>query len=316
VDYPQNYLLYNTTSEDMLRRGVRSRGFTLYGRLDDLAVTRAKVLERARWREFDLIVVGNIHRQFGTWLELLDEVADTPMAVLDGHDSGAMFPYVGKVWRQPRLWSLPRPHRRARYFKRELTPETYASRCFRLLPGKLAQQLPILGDVIPLAFSVPDDLIVSHGHEKDRDFATHIVDPEVAARLPGGTLGHKATFAAEDDYYADLRRARFGVTTKRGGWDCMRHYEIAASGTVPCFRRLEDKPQRCAPHGLDRTNCISYRDADDLFRIVRGLSDSDYTSLQEGALTWARHNSTTSRAREFLRHFSALDGWLAGSDGR
>jgi len=37
---------------------------------------------------------------------------------------------------------------------------------------------------------------------------------------------------------------------KRGGWDCLRHYEIAAAGAVPCVRQLEGKPSSCAPHGL------------------------------------------------------------------
>jgi hypothetical protein len=107
-------------------------------------------------------------------------------------------------------------------------------------------------------------------------------------------------FDTEADYYADLRRSRFGVTTKREGWDAMRHYEIAANGCVPCFRDLDRKPAASAPHGLDETNSIAYRDHDDLMAALEGISDDRYTELQAGALAWARANTTRRRAEEFL----------------
>ena len=72
---------------------------------------------------------------------------------------------------------------------------------------------------------------------------------------------------------ADLARSRFAITTRRGGWDCLRHYEIAAAGAVPCFRQLEAKPARCAPHGLrPGSNCLSYHDWPDLRRQVAGIT--------------------------------------------
>jgi hypothetical protein len=125
------------------------------------------------------------------------------------------------------------------------------------------------------------------------------VDAEVASRV-GGKAAY--AFDSPDEYHADLRASRFGITTKREGWDALRHYEIAANGAVPCFRRLEDKPPRCPPYGLaDGTNAISYRDADELVDRVATLSDADYERLQEGALTWARASTTVVRANEFLR---------------
>ena len=54
-------------------------------------------------------------------------------------------------------------------------------------------------------------------------------------------------------------RSRFGVTTKKSGWDCMRHYELAASGCVPCFRDLEEKPAMAGRTGWMRPTACRIR---------------------------------------------------------
>jgi hypothetical protein len=73
---------------------------------------------------------------------------------------------------------------------------------------------------------------------------------------------------------------------------------------VPCFRNLDDKPASCAPHGLDDSNCVTYRDADRLLARLDAMDDDEYERLQRGALAWARANTTRERALEFL---GALD---------
>jgi hypothetical protein len=138
---------------------------------------------------------------------------------------------------------------------------------------------------------------VSRPPPKSKDWPAHVVDPEVAVRV-----GARTSYAFDDaaGYHADLRASRFGVTTKKAGWDALRHYEIAAAGAVPCFRALDRKPARCAPFGLDRSNCLIYRDADDLLAQVDALDDAGYARLQAGALAWARASTTEARARQFL----------------
>jgi hypothetical protein len=80
----------------------------------------------------------------------------------------------------------------------------------------------------------------------------------------------------------------------------MRHYELAASGCVLCFRRLGAKPASCAPHGLDSTNAIDYDDAGDLLGRLGSLSSADERELQQAALAWARDNTTRAVAARFL----------------
>jgi hypothetical protein len=295
IDYPKAEFLYDNASAEVLGR-VRGGGFTLYGLLPDLPVARDHVLPRALDGEFDLVIFGDIWRTFGTWTEWAPQLASAgvAMAVLDGSDRVEPYPYAGQWWRRRCWWFLPRAHNRAPYFKREITPASRWFASYLLLPPTLGRRLGMR----PLAFSIPAEKVLERAPEKDKDFPRHIVDGEVAERLGAQTA---YAFDSESDYRADLQRSRFGVTTRRAGWDALRHYEIAANAAVPCFRELDRKPSSCAPFGLDRTNCIIYRDADDLLAQVRALDDDSYSALQHGALAWSRANITTARARELLR---------------
>ena len=297
IDVPRRDPLYSDYPPELRRRRY-GQGFTLYGGLlEDVPVDRAWTALRLERGEFNLVVFGDIQNGFGRWVELLHAMRGTPAAVLDGGDYPAMYPFGPRWWRHPRWWLLPRAHRRATYFKRELTPETRRLRSFILAPQPLVRRLGPPRGVRPIAFSIPDEKIASAPTEKTALLATHVVDPEVASRAGHST---SAAFSDEAEYYADLQSARFGVTTKRAGWDCMRHYELAANGCVPCFRNLAAKPATCAPHGLDESNCVPYADADDLFAKLDRIDDAQYERLQAGALRWARENSTRNRARQFL----------------
>ena len=120
----------------------------------------------------------------------------------------------------------------------------------------------------------------------------------------GAALGLPSAYAfkSEAAYYADLAASRFAITTRRGGWDCLRHYEIAAAGAVPCFRQLEAKPARCAPHGLrPGSNCLSYHDWPDLRRQVAGITPEDYGRLWQGAREWVGEHTTRAAAQRLLR---------------
>lgn len=297
VDFPKAEFLYD--SYPVERRGeLYGRGFGLYGLLADVPTNRDDALARARSGEFDLVVFADIWGTFGRFAELAPSLRDVPMAVLDGADRQEPYPYAGLWWRKPAWWLLPRAHKRAVYFKRELTPVTGWFRSYLLLPPVLASRLPSIRGMREISFSIPaEKLLTEPAPPKRRLFASHVVDPEVAARLGVGT---SYAFSDEAAYYADLQASRYGITVKRAGWDCLRHYEQAANSCVPCFRDLDRKPPRCAPHGLDDTNSVCYRDFDELMRRVEAIDDAQYASLRAGALAWARANTTVRRAEQFL----------------
>lgn len=298
VDFPKAEYLYVSLTP-AARARIRGGGFTLYGLLEDLPIERDHCLARALGGEFDWVVFSDIWRTWGLFAEWGPRLHDAgvPLAILDGSDRIEPYPFAGDWWRRRAWWFLPRAHTRAAlHLKREVTPWTRWFASYLTLPPPLNRRR--MPDIGPLAFSIPDEKIAPAPPDKTQEFPRHIVDPELAARL-GGQTG--PAFATEAEYVADLRSARFGITTKREGWDALRHYEIAAAGAVPCFRGLSGKPAGCAPHGLDATNSIDYADADQLLARIAALDAAGYARLQAGALAWARANSTVARAREFLR---------------
>ncbi len=305
LDFPKAEFLYDTATSDVLAR-VRGGGFTLYGLLPDLPVDRDHVLPRALDGEFDLVIFSDIWRTFGYWTEWAPQLhaAGVPMAVLDGSDRVEPYPYAGLWWRVRGWWFIPRAHNRAPYFKREITPLTRWFASYLALPPAFGRTLGLR----PISFSIPAEKIVAEPPVKHKDFPAHIVDGELAERV-GGQTGY--AFESEQEYRADLQSSRFGITSKREGWDALRHYEIAANGAVPCFRGLAKKPSTCAPFGLDETNCIAYEEADELLARVGALGEQEYAELQAGALTWARASTTTVRALELL----SACGVAADGDG-
>jgi hypothetical protein len=87
-------------------------------------------------------------------------------------------------------------------------------------------------DNYPIQFSIPGDKIVKKTPQKDLDFATII---------PGDLKTY--IYDNETDYYKGYQRAYYAVTTKKGGWDCLRHYEILANRCIPYFIGLENCPK-------------------------------------------------------------------------
>jgi len=83
----------------------------------------------------------------------------------------------------------------------------------------------------PIQFSIPERKIVENSPIKYKDFAFI---------MPGDFQTY--IYNQEADYYADYQRSYYAITTKKGGWDCMRHYEILANGCIPYFLNLEECP--------------------------------------------------------------------------
>ena len=296
VDFPRCDVLYKS-SRDMLAANVHGRGFTLYGLLDDISVDRYDVVGKVQRGYYDLVVISSIHRQFGWFVHLRPWLRPDNTVILDGEDHGAIYPYRGSYWRAAGHRRLPAAHTRYPYYKREWTPETTRYRWFTLVSERFAAHLPGPRHLKRIAFSIPAEKIVHAPPAKTKEFPRHIVDPEVAAAT-GATTGY--AFADEAGYYADLRASRWGITTKRAGWDCIRHYELTANGAVPCFRDLDRKPATSAPHGLGAENTVTYHDWDDLRRQLDRIGDVRYADMQVAAIAWARQNTTVARANELL----------------
>ena len=292
VDYPRKQVLYEgqdlcSVSSELRLRG---HGFTLYGLLPDRLVDRTFVIQRLEAGWFDLVVISQIWRQWGQLLDLAPLLQQVPVVLLDGDDDTRIFHHSGTRVRRYGWQRFPIRSGRCYYFKREL------------------QNLDAQGrhcQIFPASFSIPAEKILPvHVARKEKRFASHCVDPEVAKACG---LHTSYAFDSEDAYYHDLAVSRFAVTTKRGGWDCLRHYEIAAAGAVPCFRQLERKPSDCAPHGLQAgVNCLSYQSWPDLqAQIVAVEADpTGYQQLLEASREWVHRHTTTASAQRLLKAVS------------
>jgi len=101
---------------------------------------------------------------------------------------------------------------RSVYFKRELN---------RSIPG-----------VFPISFGFPSERIRENRSHKTR------VDSYI-------DCNDRSTYIYNDEqsYYNGYAESLFGNTNKKGGWDCMRHYEIMANRCIPFFRDIDQCPQ-------------------------------------------------------------------------
>jgi hypothetical protein len=85
----------------------------------------------------------------------------------------------------------------------------------------------------PIQFCIPESKIVNDIPKKTQDCAT------VIPRYQDTYV-----FSKESDYYDDYKRSYYGVTCKKRGWDCLRHYEILANGCIPFLVGLGECPDK------------------------------------------------------------------------
>jgi hypothetical protein len=302
IDVPRYEPAYESFPIDK-RSGVYGKGFSVFFDLPDIAIDRSRIESRLGAKEFDLIVFSDIWRQSQLFARLqpLIDVRDT--IILDGSDSPNVYPHAGLWWRDPGSWLLPRATKGFLYFKREWTEDSQFNLWHRVLPRAARRRLLPYRGLRRVSFSFPEKKMVFAAPSKTKDFPRHIVDPEVATLVPNSATSY--AFETEAAYYADLQSSRFGITTRRSGWDCLRHYEIAANDAVPCFRDLDAKPRTCAPHGLvPGKNCINYRSAFELLEVVGSIDPTTYSKLQEGARAWIRGRTTSRVANEVVETWS------------
>jgi hypothetical protein len=91
-------------------------------------------------------------------------------------------------------------------------------------------------DLKSLPYSIPDEVFV------ERPVSVADKKYVVAPLIPGGSANYLFGAGEECQYYEMYRRSMFAVSQKKGGWDCLRHYEILANGCIPIFEDLDNCP--------------------------------------------------------------------------
>lgn len=241
VDYPRKKIMYHDFS-DTPKDSLHGRGFSL------LTTPIDDIQDRDIFNQkFDAVLYGDGH-MYGEnpYIEGVNELANNNTWIIDGHDLYGNAP-------------------RKIMFDGEEIIGTQFTNCFK-------RELVEKDDdtVFPTGFGIPQDRI----REVDFSIKNQLYQKtapsdslfEKTNDIGGGFSHHK--FTIEEEYYDDISKSWFGLTCKKGGWDCLRHYEIIAAGTLLLFRDYDKKPPLCSPQDFP---CYSYSSKEELYTMMSEL---------------------------------------------
>jgi len=86
--------------------------------------------------------------------------------------------------------------------------------------------------IYPITFSIPIEKLCNCDTEKKK-ILSNLIPGNIATYI----------YNTEEEYYNEYRESYFAITTKKAGWDCLRHYEILANGCIPYFINIEECPK-------------------------------------------------------------------------
>lgn len=145
--------------------------------------------------------------------------------------------------------------------------------------------------VWPISFSYPRAPLVLNEYP----------DELIAPIIPGRPY----SFTDESDYLQTYRRAHFGLTHRKAGWDCFRHLEIMAAGATPLMLDAADIPAFSMVHYpkqmLAATVGVAYNGSVpslDTRLALRAFFDRHLTSV--AMVRYMLHHAGLSDARRVL----------------
>ncbi len=203
--------IFNDFSQDIALYG---KGFTLYRQVNYKCKDLLELLPTDRIKEnisrnyYDKIIWTSIRRcSIYLHLAIVSSYTRESLICIDGQDDQYLAKIMGEV----------NPGEFVTYYKREI--------------GRIQDGL----SVEPISFKFPHvhTLLDTRNVKKTQVLAQ--CDP----RFKGTYV-----FTDEQSYYRNYSKSLFGFTTRKAGWDCLRHYEILACHCLPIFAGFEDIPDK------------------------------------------------------------------------
>jgi hypothetical protein len=276
VDYPRKRIMYHDFSESP-KDELHGKGFSVLTEpIEDLTE------EERRLDEFDAVIYGDGHMRGEMPEAKYKNLAKNGNYwVLDGHDLDGDATRKIKIKEGNNVIEVIGTQFQ-RSFKRELVESG-------------------LKDVYPTGFGIPKHRIMDLDLTKKEQIYQKTA-PDFATFTPVRDFGDNTfahhTFTDEGEYYDDLHRSWFGLTCRKGGWDCLRHYEVIAAGSVLLFRDYNLKPAVCSPQCIP---CLSYSTKEELDKIINRLvvdnkPTEEYIYYLERQREWL-YNIGTTEAR-------------------
>ncbi|MEX6689942.1 hypothetical protein QTN47_20710 [Danxiaibacter flavus] len=318
VDIPRiDYMYTDASCKDLEKTG--SKGNTLYHLLTEAEEIKGM---RTYWQadldDYDFIIFNDIFHlcdQFHYIYNSLKPSKRNSICIIDGYDAASMFPFIRNSFNlKIRPWSYFYKTKKVKYFKREfvdvaslfgLSKECFP-RCHKLFSKIFNRPVKLF----PISMSIPEEHVeYIPMAEKSTTFIRYNVDEELGDLLPNTTVAElgkwQPAFSNQQQYYDEIRNSMFGITAKRAGWDCLRHYEYAAKGAILCFKNLEKKDPLCAPLALNETNCIPYSGKTDLLSKITKMSFAQLQDIQAEQYKWVNEHTTKNAAYRFLERLQS-----------
>jgi len=280
VDYPRKRIMYHDFSVSP-KDQLHGRGFTLLTTpIEDIPDVLRNI---STGSNFDAVIYGDGHI-YGEVANdsRINSLANGNYWVLDGHDL-----YGGAPIKIQHNGEEVIGVQFDRCFKRELVTGIDESR-----------------KIFPTGFGIPEERIRPISFEiKDQLYQKTVPDHAIFREigdLGGGFSHHK--FTDENEYYMDLSRSWFGLSSKKGGWDTLRHYEIIAAGALLLFRDYNQKPEYCSPMNLP---AVSYSSPEELNStmnnlVVDGKPTDEYIKLLDSQRKWLVDEATTKARAQYI----------------
>ena len=145
----------------------------------------------------------------------------------------------------------------------------------------------------PITFSIPAEKICSRLEEKTK---------MISSLIPGKLSTY--IYNDEESYYNEYKKSMFAMTTKKAGWDCMRHYEIICNGCLPYFPNIE----KCPENTMTLLPKDLFIESNELFKKLKDKAPTElnsdeikeYTQLVNKMLRFTRLNLTTKSLASYI----------------
>lgn len=205
--------------------------FSIYGLLDDVIKHTGRQIQL---ESDDIVILPLHHTIVQNGRSITDNITHSlsltdgkRIAIIDGWDRDYIDPNVLQLCRENNI----------AYFKRELYDD--------------------IDGVYPISFAIPKEKIWQSHQYLLRNKRKYDVAPLIPVNQSiDSSYMSTYIYDNEQDYYQMYRDSHFALTSRKGGWDTLRHYEIMANGSMPLFVDIDNCPKQCLwnfPKDLCRT---------------------------------------------------------------
>jgi len=141
-------------------------------------------------------------------------------------------------------------------------------------------------NLLPITFGIPTCKLTIPNKNKTQEYATCI---------PGQPETY--IFKTEQSYYEDYQKSYYGVTMKKAGWDCMRHYEILGNYCMPYFIGLEDCPKNILAN-LPKELLLEGRE------LANNFDSEKYFVILDELFNYTKNNLTTKNLAKYILNYA------------